>query len=132
MVLTKKVEEKSGLDLEALSAIDEQIVDVSGQTVTMTSLVPADIEKARKLVLSKQLSEEMVMEYLTFLSMRKKHPEVSWYKFMQLNFKTINKLMAVMAVQNGFDETFQVFREPGAVGGSDPGEIGDSVGVSLD
>lgn len=120
----------TGLDLEALSQIDEQVVEICGQCVTMTSLVPADVEKCRRLVMTKKLSEELVMEYMTFLAMKKKHPEITWYRFQQLNFKTINTLMAVMATQNGFDETFRVFRE--SDGGSNGSASGDPEEMDFD
>jgi CRISPR/Cas system Type II protein with McrA/HNH and RuvC-like nuclease domain len=109
------------LDFEALSKIETETVTIGGQEITMTMLVPADIEKCRKLVRTKKLDSEMAMEYMTFLALKKAHPEVNWYKFKDLNFKTINKLMAVMAVQNGFDETFQIFggNEVGGLGSAD-------------
>lgn len=88
----------------------------------MTALVPSDVEKCRKLVMSKKLDEGLAMEYMTFLSMRKAHPEVSWLKFQRLNYKTVNKLMAVMAIQNGLNETFQAF------GGYDRGSSGSEIG----
>lgn len=113
------------LNLEELSEIESEPIEVGGQTVTMTMLVPADIEKCRKLVRTKKLNQELAMEYLTFLSMKKAHPEVTWLKFMGLNFKTINKLMATMAVMNGLDETFQAFGrtkpdDTAYIDGSDP------------
>lgn len=131
MILT--TDNISSLDLEALSTIDEEVVEVGGQLVTLTALVPADVEKARKLVLSKKLDEELVMEYMTFLAMKKAHPEVTWYKFQKMNFKTVNKLMATMAVMNGFTEAFQVFgdrdRTSSGIAGS---EIGDPDELDFD
>ena len=114
------------LDLEALSTIETETVIVGGQSVTMTMLVPEDIEKCRKLVKRKMLNEEMVMEYMTFLAMKKVHAEVSWYTFQKMNFKNINKLMAVMARQNGFDETFRAFTDDGRTGRSGNSGTGET------
>lgn len=98
----------------------------------MTMLVPADVEKCRKLVMSGKLDEGYVMEYMTFLSMKKAHPEVTWFKFQQLNFRVVNKLMAVMAVMNGFNETFQTFGDFRNVGSGNSGSKIEDTGDGLD
>lgn len=120
-----------GLDLDALSTIETEKVVFGDQTITVTMLVPADIEKCRKLVRKGLLNEDVVMEYMTFQSIQKAHPEITWHRFQKLNFRVVNKLMAVMAILNGFDETFQIFGRTGNIGSTVIDEKVDSDELDL-
>lgn len=97
--------------------LETETFEYGDMVITMTALVTADIEEARRMVKRGKISKDAVQDYLTFLSMNKAHPDVTWeeYTSPQMPTKFTTLASTVMAHVNGYDESFRILQGDGEI-----------------
>lgn len=88
-------------DLMDLETAD---VEVMGKTFTLTSLVPADVQKASKMATKKgKLDDAKFKNNMLAMSLSKAHGKVDAKMFDTMPVKNLSALMLKMNEVNGFD-----------------------------
>lgn len=89
-------------DLMDLESAD---VEVMGKTFTLTSLVPADVQKASKMATNKKgkLDDAKFKNTMLAMSLAKVHGKVDAKMFETMPVKNLSALMLKMNEVNGFD-----------------------------
>jgi hypothetical protein len=93
-------------DYSDLFDLESEQVVVGKHRFTVSPLTAADVKRTRLAVSRKNIEEDDSLEFMTFLSLKKAHPDITWKEFSSKWLPAYKaRLTAVMIRLNGFLDT---------------------------
>lgn len=93
------------VDYSDLFDIESRVVKIGKHEIKVSALSTADVKAAQKAVELKQIVDSDAELYLTWLSIKRNHPEITWKSFStEWAVKYTTLLMAEVIDLNGFRE----------------------------